>query len=278
MTEPGRITTDLVQRVRSAAEAFAVRILELMTELPGNPRGLVIERFGDVVAPACPSWSELDFLNRVAGLTPANPNRLPEVLAFYRHHGVRPWFELVPEPGVEGLMEALADAGAAQVGFHAAFHGPAGPLAERARATAVGDVTVRAAEPGDAAAFGAVFARGHEVPEDDRDRVASEVATWVAEPGWRSYLAEVDGRPAGVAVLTAADGVGFLANAATDPSARDRGCQSALIRRRILDAGAGGCDLIAALAPFGSGSARNLERAGLRLTHLIATWRLRAGR
>src|SRR5690349_10555447 len=99
MDAAGPVTDDLVQRVRAAAEAFAVRTVQRRADQPGNPRGIVIERFGDVIAPACPSRPDLDFLNRVAGLTPSTVDRVPDVVAFYRRHGVRPWFEVAPEPG-----------------------------------------------------------------------------------------------------------------------------------------------------------------------------------
>jgi hypothetical protein len=55
---------------------------------------------------------------------------------------------------------------------------------------------------------------------------------------------------------------------------RGRGCQSALLSRRIADAAAAGCDSVASLAEFGSGSHRNLERAGLRVAFTQAVWRL----
>jgi hypothetical protein len=94
-------------------------------------------------------------------------------------------------------------------------------------------------------------------------------------PSWRRYVATTDGRPVAGAVLNVVDGVGYLANAATIPDGRGRGCQGALIRRRILDAADAGCDLITSLATFGSASHRNMERAGLGLTYTLATWRVR---
>ena len=74
--------------------------------------------------------------------------------------------------------------------------------------------------------------------------------------------------------LTIGDGLGYLANAATLPAMRGRGCQTALLARRIADAAAAGCDTIASLAEFGSGSQRNLERAGLRVAYTQAVWRM----
>jgi GNAT superfamily N-acetyltransferase len=84
----------------------------------------------------------------------------------------------------------------------------------------------------------------------------------------------VDGTPAAAGALVVHEGVGYLADAATDPRFRGRGCQTALIRRRIADAALAGCDLVAAQAEFGSTSQRNLERGGLRICCTKAVWRV----
>jgi N-acetylglutamate synthase-like GNAT family acetyltransferase len=100
------------------------------------------------------------------------------------------------------------------------------------------------------------------------------VRGWFGKAGWRLYLARVDGVPAGSAALTVGGGLGYLANAATAPEMRGRGCQTALLARRIADAAAAGCDEVVSLAEFGSGSQRNLERAGLRVAFTQAVWRM----
>ena len=119
---------------------------------------------------------------------------------------------------------------------------------------------VEAAE-GDMADFARIHLDGHEVPGEDRGPAEAAVRAWFGRPGWRLYLALVDGTPAGSAALTVDAGLGYLANAATLPAMRGRGCQTGLLARRIADAAAAGCDTVASLAEFGTGSQRNLERA-----------------
>jgi hypothetical protein len=75
-------------------------------------------------------------------------------------------------------------------------------------------------------------------------------------------------------VLRTGGGVGLLANSATVPAFRQRGCQTALIRRRLADAAEQGCELVAAQCAFGGASQRNLERAGLRIAYTKAVWRV----
>jgi hypothetical protein len=77
-----------------------------------------------------------------------------------------------------------------------------------------------------------------------------------------------------VGVLGVRDRVGYLANASTVEAFRRRGCQTALVARRIDDAATAGCELVTALTTFGSASQRTLERAGLRIAYTKTVWRL----
>jgi hypothetical protein len=65
-----------------------------------------------------------------------------------------------------------------------------------------------------------------------------------------------------------------LAAAATLPAFHGRGAQTALIHRRLADAAAAGCTLLAVEATPGSQSERNLERIGLRLAYTRVVWSL----
>jgi GNAT superfamily N-acetyltransferase len=111
-----------------------------------------------------------------------------------------------------------------------------------------------------------------DVPTKDNDRFKSNVRPWRRQPGWSLYLARVDGGPAAAAMLSMHDGVGYLADAATDPAYRGRGLHAALLARRIADARAAGADLVFSGAEYLSGSYRNMERAGMRLVFMRAIW------
>jgi GNAT superfamily N-acetyltransferase len=253
-------------RIRRAASAFTVAWVEGMRDLPGNPARVTVERFGDSLALACETLPNLDFVNTAHGL---DADRAEQVSAFYRGLGLRGWTEVAPVAGVEALLERLTKAGWTQVGFWGSFQGPA--VAPAAPA----GVEVVEAGAEDMADFARIHLDGHEVPPDGRGPAEAAVRAWFGRPGWRLYQARIDGVAAATAALTIEDGLGYLANASTLPAMRGRGCQSALLARRIADAAAVGCDTVASLAEFGSGSQRNLERAGLRVAFTQAVWRMR---
>jgi|SRR6478672_121366 len=243
--------------------------VEGLRDFPGNPAAVTIERFGDAVALACERLPDLDFVNTVHGLDPSQAGRVDEVTAFYRSLGLRGWTEIAPAPGAGATMERMTSAGWAQAGFWGSFHGAPQPLPEPA------GVDVAEASAGEMPEFARIHLDGHEVPDDDRAAGQAAVERWHGRPGWRLYLARIDGVAAASAALTIDAGLGYLANAATAPGMRRRGCQAALLARRIADAAAAGCDTVASLAEFGSASQRNLERAGLRVAFTQAVWRMR---
>jgi GNAT superfamily N-acetyltransferase len=84
------------------------------------------------------------------------------------------------------------------------------------------------------------------------------------------YLARVGGRIAGGGSLYAAHGIGILCGAATRAAFRRQGVQAALLRRRLADAAAAGCDLAVVTTAPGSRSQQNAQRQGFALLYARA--------
>lgn len=84
----------------------------------------------------------------------------------------------------------------------------------------------------------------------------------IDKPGWMHYIAYVDGEPGAAAALYIDDGVADCFVASTRPAARQRGAQTALINRRLLDGREAGCDIATAQANASNASTRNFGRRG----------------
>jgi hypothetical protein len=91
-------------------------------------------------------------------------------------------------------------------------------------------------------------------------------------PHLRRYLAYIDDQPAAAAALCTTRQRAYLAGAATVPTMRNRGCQSALIQRRLRDAAPTAPQIVATTA-FGSPSLANLQRLGFTIAHTRTLWR-----
>jgi GNAT superfamily N-acetyltransferase len=234
--------------------------------------GIELGAFGpDVLAPCHRERPDLDFQNRVNGLTPNDAGLVPAIVDWYAEREVRPWFELVPSDRAGDLLAALTAVGVEPIGHHGFLvtpH-PTPPLPTSPTPPVANpkvDVGERVVDPDDEDAF-ATFRRvrteGHDLPAEVVEQAARDLAGWRTAPAATLYLATVDGEPAATAALSVHGGVGYLADGATLPRFRGRGLQSALIHRRLADATAAGCDVAGSQASFGSTSNRNLQRAGL---------------
>ncbi len=73
-------------------------------------------------------------------------------------------------------------------------------------------------------------------------------------------------------MLHVADGAASVTNGLTVPALRNRGCQTALLHRRIAYAALMGCDLLVSQCPPGGSSQRNQLRAGFQLAGTEAWW------
>lgn len=110
---------------------------------------------------------------------------------------------------------------------------------------------------------------------------AFELPAWTADffaglpgrPGWRCYVARVDGEPQACAAMFLDGAIAELGIGGTLEAGRRRGCQLALLRRRIEDAAAAGARTLfvetgARVPGHPSSSYGNILRAGFEEAYL----------
>jgi GNAT superfamily N-acetyltransferase len=150
---------------------------------------------------------------------------------------------------------------------------PAGPHFSSAAACSIEELA-----PDNWRAWMEVVLDGFEAPDGSAPNeerppreLLEEIFGDIAEtPGFRRYLAMVDGVPAGGASLRLDAGVAQLCGAATRPDFRRRGIQSALLGRRLADAAASGCDVAVVTTQPGSKSEANALRSGFSILYTRA--------
>lgn len=257
-------TAGLVQRLIAAERDCMVDWLRAMEAETGDPFGIAIGEFGHATALVCRAIPA-EVFNRVLGMTVDDYPHIPAILAFYREHGVAPLFDLNPyaippfwvQPNVPPV---LAQHGLYQGAFHQLLYA----LPTSQVPPAPPQITIKQVTPGDAE----VFVRVYEQVWSGGDAVR----VLIEQPRFRCYLAFVGDQPAALAVLHMAHGVGSMANALTIPALRGRGCQLALLYRRIHDAAIAGCDLLASQCMPGVTSQNNQLRAGFHIAGSKAWW------
>lgn len=104
-----------------------------------------------------------------------------------------------------------------------------------------------------------------------RAEVQAAMHEMMAVPGVRRYEVHIDGAWAGGASMRLdPEGVAQLCGAATVPTLRRRGVQSALLGARLRDAAAAGCDIAVLTTQPGSRSQQNAQRQGFALLYARA--------
>lgn len=236
--------------------------------------GIERRRFGPIQATIVTDLARVGMLNLVLGAAEAGAvadGHLAAAASWALECGVSPYVSVTP-----GLAEAeSAEAWLGENGFVPAYawmkfvrdaHTP--------RFKVPDDVEVVEMTDGERDPFGMIAATGFGMP--------AWAATFFARlPGredWRCYVARIEGEAVGCGAMLLDGDVAELGIGATLESARRRGCQLALLHRRIVDAAAAGCTTL--LVETGervpgrpSGSYRNILRAGFEEAYLRPNWK-----
>jgi ribosomal protein S18 acetylase RimI-like enzyme len=258
---------DLVHRVVDIDVAYTIARMRVLERIPGNPMGIAYRSDGNVTALMARRVPSPAF-NRIVGLRQGQADCIAPLLDWYREHEVTCRIEIAAGDDEPATSREIVRLGLCQSAFHAAL------VCEPDRTIKVPDdcviERVTTAEAMDA--FLTAYVAGWSIPDDWREQFKANVRPWLHEPDWSLYAARADGLPAAAAILFVQNGLGYLADSATDPAFRGRGLHTALLRRRILDASLAGVDFICSGADFLSNSHRNMERVGMKLLFLRAIW------
>jgi hypothetical protein len=259
------LTDVLADRLeRALAEAGAARTAGV-AGVAGNPLGVTSREFGGVMCDLVErDVAHYHYFNGPRELRRGDEGAVATLVEWYRALARPVYVRLAPVFAGAELLRGLAEAGLRQTDFMSVMYGVAVEEPE-GREPDVEELAL-----GEREAFSELWTQG--APEADvalrRRLVEAEFSR-----GWRCYVARLEGVAVAYGALyVAADGVGVCAAAATLPAARGRGCQTALLRRRIADAARAGCELVVVQASPGSGSQRNLQRIGLELAYTRVTW------
>jgi hypothetical protein len=240
----------------------------------GVAKGLRRAEFGPVQATVAAAAPEPRFMNLILGGSRAEAAAegfLEEAVAWVREQDVRGFALVDPNlPGAGDAARALERAGYLREHDWMRFVRDAHPP----RFKVAGDVEVVELDgSGEDAPFGQIAAVGFGLPP----WAASLFAPLPALPDWRCYLARVDGEAQACAAMLLDDEVAELGIAATLEGGRRRGCQLALLARRIEDAAAAGARTLfvetgARVPGRPSTSYANVLRAGFEEAYLLPGW------
>ncbi len=236
-------------------------------------KGVESRDFGPVRASIARELPRVGMMNLVLGATEpgaVESGNLAAATEWAASQGVNLYVPVTP-----GLPES--DAAEAWLGSNGFAHGYAWMKfirgAHPPRFTAPEVEVVELTDPAQAP-FGMIVASGFGLPA----WASAFFADLPGRDGWRCYAARLNGEPQACAAMHVHAGLAEFGPAATLEPARGRGCQMALLHRRILDAIEAGCHTFwvetgERVPDKPSASYRNILKAGFEEAYLRPNWR-----
>jgi GNAT superfamily N-acetyltransferase len=234
-------------------------------------RGVELRKFGPIQASIATDLPEVGMLNMLLGAAEeGGTENLPAAAAWAEERGVFPYVPVTP--GLPG--SGAAEAWLPENGFEPAYawmkfvRGPHPPRFPAPQGVEVVEVAASDQEP-----FGTIAAIGFGLPAWGSEFFAH----LPGRDGWRCYVAKVNDEAVSCAAMLIEEGVAEFGVAATLEQARGRGCQTALLHRRICDAAAAGCHTLFVetgerVPDRPSASYRNILKAGFEEAYLRPNW------
>jgi hypothetical protein len=262
------ITREQVREFELLGSRCGESLMRAVDAIPGNGQGYAYFAKGPVRATLSTNpyarWA-----TAACGVNNVDDQTLEETILFFRSHAVPAVLRIVPDGFTPEKADRLRAQGLRHVGFHTVLWSPlpmqVEPIPSNIRIEHVTDP-----EHYDQALQ--VQLEGWGMPDNPNSPLLKLRRSWRTLPNHRMYLASLDGKPAAHAMLYTEGRVAYLENASTIERFRDKGLHCALIRRRINDAMALGCDTIVGGSDFESPSRSNQMRCGLQIAYLAALW------
>jgi GNAT superfamily N-acetyltransferase len=233
--------------------------------------GVELRDFGPIQASVVADLGAVGMLNLLLGAADdPRGEHLEAAARWAEQRGANPYVPLTPDlPG-----SAAAESRLRASGFEPAYawmkfvRDPHPP-----RFQPPGGVEVVEVTSPDQAPFGTIAAIGFGLPAWG----AEFFAHLPGRDGWRCYVARIDGEAQACAAMLIDEGIAEFGVAATLEEARGRGCQTALLHRRIRDAAEVDCHTLFVetgerVPDRPSASYRNILKAGFEEAYLRPNW------
>ena len=228
--------------------------------------GIEIAQFAEAVAFHLPANSDPMF-NRVLGFNESCLKHLDAIMDWHVQRSTPCRFEIISDAASQTAEKALTQRGFSSRAVESFLC--SGPLRSP---LPTDDIEICQLAPDNLDGFASAFLAVYPSEPSVELSVRTCLKAQYSQPGWHCYLVLLAGEVAAFGAMRVQNGVASLISSATLPHLRRRGCQTALLRRRMADAADLDCDLVFSHAACGSTSQHNMQRLGMRLVAPKLRW------
>lgn len=268
------MTRDIAFQLEQSRADFIESWLQGLREQPGNPYGVDVRRIGNARAFVARSLAEIGLFNQVIGFGSQDKELLDEIIDWYCEHGVKRYrLDVNPYSASPDFLAHLASHEFFQSSFQTYMCGL--PTSDPPFASTA--VAIREVAYSEVDLFADIHVEGFRevlshLPEETVRRYRESTKVLSRLSGWHLYLVLVNDTPCGIGMLYIQNGIASLAGGATLPQFRQHGCQTAVLRHRMIVAAYTHCSLVVGQASVGSTSQQNMERLGVRTAYTGTLW------
>ena len=259
------LNEDLFRSIDTIYTENYLSYLRACASLSGNPYDIHIKTFGDVIATVYP---EDPHFNHVFNLSERTIDRLTQIKGFYKQHHLSFWITMNPIDFTVKVSQSFIKQNFYPAGYHTKFIG----RPTQAKMISTPGIRTYRVKAKNLERAVETSLEGIGVPKKAWEQQKPRIRLHLEIPETYWFYAKVDGIAAGTGFSYIKNNFAYLAGAHTRQTFRGRGCQTALINRRIKLAEELGCEFIVGAADFGTTSFRNMLRSGLQIAYTEVWW------
>lgn len=213
-------------------------------------------------------------LNRAGGFKELDESTLLELISWYKGMGGIPRLTVIPKFHSEEFIQLLT---AAQFRVLKTWNttelwAKSEDISETKIDKSIVVREIKNKEEADL--FAEIYAESFNFKGKLKDGMKENMKQLFGAPNTKLYLGWLNNQPASVGILHLLEKTGYLAMTGTLRKFRGKGLHSAMISYRVKEAKESGVQIISGSAVKGSTSQKNMERYGLKVSHVQETWAL----
>ena len=266
-------TLELITAIEDVHAHYMYSRVQVMSKITGNPFVAACRNIHGRFCSSIQNPASV-LLNRAGGFHELNEQQLVEIIDWYKEQKLTPKITVIPDFHLANFLKLLKSKKfkAAKMWNTAELFAPADafPMVKPHEEIRISQPETKA----ELNIFANIYTESFNFPSKLKEGMGKNVIELSKDKNTKLYIGYIGDQPASVGILHIFEKSGYLAMTGTLKKFRKRGLHTAMIHHRIKEAKKAKVRLISGSARVGSTSQKNMERNGLKFSHIQQTWAL----